>query len=187
MEDARVKVLLAFTIVIVPIIIFRRRRTYSARKAGHSDPPKVTIFEPFFGLDYRLNILFNADKSFHRHQRLGHTYGIAPLLTAKIIQTSHADNIQEIAAGKDWGNAWRQEHMKQFCGIGFLTTDGDDWKVARKMIRPCFARKNIDDLEFVGVMVDALLKKVPDGVTLDLNPLLYETVSSKIGTLIKCH
>lgn len=77
--------------------------------------------------------------------------------------------------------------MKQFCGIGILTTDGDDWKEARRMAKPCFARKNIDDLEFVGDVVNGLLKRIPDGETVNLSPLLYETVRFSVDALAEWH
>lgn len=71
--------------------------------------------------------------------------------------------------------------MAKLTGAGLLTMDGEEWRAARKMAKPCFEKKNIDDLVFVGEMMDIMMKKIPgNGETFDLFPILNEMVCTTL-------
>ncbi|KAF1918279.1 cytochrome P450 [Ampelomyces quisqualis] len=63
---------------------------------------------------------------------------------------------------------------ENFCGRGFLTTDGDVWQRSRKLLKPTFARNNLQDLKYLSEQVDIMIAQIPqNGETVDLQPLLY--------------
>ncbi|KAI1737765.1 cytochrome P450 [Xylaria scruposa] len=61
-----------------------------------------------------------------------------------------------------------------FCGRGFITTDGDIRKQARKLLKPSFDIKDVRDLGILQIETDKLFREMPKkGTTVDLQPLLY--------------
>jgi cytochrome P450 len=87
-------------------------------------------------------------------------------------------NIKAINNGKEWGvEGMRLAGMKHLCGTGFLTTDGDLWQHSRKLLKPSFARKNLEDLQQLAKQIDCVLVRLPvDGETVDLQPHFYDMV-----------
>jgi cytochrome P450 len=70
---------------------------------------------------------------------------------------------------------------RHFVVGGFLTTDGDVWQRSRKLLKPAFSKKYLQDLEYLAQQVDDMFALLPDeGTTVDLQPLFYTTVGSLI-------
>ncbi|KAH3913400.1 hypothetical protein HBI56_083990 [Parastagonospora nodorum] len=80
-----------------------------------------------------------------------------------------------ITTGKEWGvQVFRLAGMEYFCGRGFLTTDGDIWQPSRKLLKPTFAKNNLQDLSYLSQQVDDMFGQLlEDGTTVDLQPLFY--------------
>jgi cytochrome P450 len=150
-------------------------RNKSRLKPGYGHAPSIRLWEPIFGLDYGIKTSYNAHNWFLYHAKYGKTFSCTSIVGGTRYTTADADNVNEVLAGKDWGNSWRLDGMKRLVGVGLITTDGEEWSNARKMFKPAFKRANIADLEFVGSAVDRLLEKVKEGETVDMQPLLYET------------
>ena len=117
------------------------------------------------------------------HSRYGLTYQLDSLFGNPLINTVAPENLQAIfSSGKDFGiEPLRLSGMEYFCGQGFLTTDGSIWQHSRKMLKPSFSKTNISDLSFLAHEVEKLITKIPgDGSTVDLQPLLFVTVSNSV-------
>lgn len=69
--------------------------------------------------------------------------------------------------------------MEPFCGRGFITTDGEVWRIARGLLRPTFSKRNISDLSYFAASLDEIFEQVPkDGRTVvDLQGLFAKLVS----------
>lgn len=151
--------------------------------SSHSDtqqlPPRYPSVEPFLNLDWKLPASLDPRKYCEYQELMGKTYRLSTLFNplGRLV-TSDPDNIQTILSGKDWGNQWRLEPMREMMGAGLITTDGEEWMRARKMMRPAFARSNYDDFEVVGKVADEILEKIEqDGGEADMQALLTHVVS----------
>jgi cytochrome P450 len=115
---------------------------------------------------------------YRHHQHFGQTFEIRPLLTLPKVATIAPANIRTINQGKDWGvEGMRLPGMEDFCGRGFLTTDGELWQRSRKLLKPTFAKSNLQDLRYLSEQVDIMFAQIPQyGETVDMQPLLYDMV-----------
>ncbi|KAJ4347351.1 uncharacterized protein N0V89_011292 [Didymosphaeria variabile] len=81
---------------------------------------------------------------------------------------------QSIAGKTGASNPLRKRGTEEFCGAGFLTTDGDVWRHSRRDIKPTFTGPNLVELDVLATEVDHFLDQLPDaGATIDLQPLFY--------------
>lgn len=172
-------ILAAFVSYVLYLFV---RSTSSCAPANCKPPPKLRPLDPIFGLDNRIKIALDGQNWLRWHAKYGHTYTISPLIGDLQINTAHPDNMYEILTGKDFTVEWRREGLLELLGIGFLTMDGEEWSKAKKMLKPCFAKKNIDNMEFTGAVIDALIAKIPTGgETVDIFPLLQSTVCASLS------
>ena len=72
------------------------------------------------------------------------------------------------------------KYAKPFLGKGITTTDGADWKHARDLVTPTFARAELSDISRLVPFVDKLIELIPrDGSTVDMQPLLHRMVRGR--------
>lgn len=176
--------IVTFLIAVSSYLLFyvhRHQRNQAATVRAHGCSPitKHRSKDPFFALDFELNMLKDVVYLFQYHRKIGHTFADHPLLTSPSILTIAPQNIKAINGGKEWGvEGMRLAGMEYFCGTGFLTTDGDLWHHSRKLLKPSFAKKNLENLQHLAKQVDHFFLRLPaDGETVDLQPHFYGIVS----------
>lgn len=92
-------------------------------------------------------------------------FGLGPVNALLVAEPALVEQILLTRAG-DYGHAQGREDMKQLLGEGLLTSAGQDWKRARKLLSPPLRKKQID--AYATVMVDRtheLLDTWPDGAS----------------------
>ncbi len=96
----------------------------------------------------------------------------AKLLSTNIIFTMEPENVKTILASSfnDWTMTTRRKRATHaYIGHGIFTADGPIWKQSRELLRPNFARSQIDNPETLEPHVSALIDAIPhDGSTFDL-------------------
>jgi len=180
---------IAFSILaIFPLLlcytVIRRRLRASKIPSTCQVPPSYPHKDPIFGLDLFWKIAqlrkFNQNipAALERHKTYGFTYQ-ALSLGQRAIHTVQPENLKAIYGSNwmDWG-VCRLQGMEPFCGHGFITADGEDWKRFRTMIAPSLVEPSAVDLPAFDAGVEELVKKLPmEGETVDLAPMLDELVS----------
>ncbi|KAH9885955.1 cytochrome P450 [Xylariomycetidae sp. FL2044] len=153
-------------------------------KADHHGCQLATRYrhrDPLFGLDIFLRTAdaITNNRFLAEHQRRYDTYGHtfeALNFGSRVIYSVHPDNIQAVFSKHaiDWGiRPLRLHNMGPFCGVGFITTDGADWKVSHDLLKPSFHRSKISDFGPLEEHLRILLQQVPkDGSKFDLQPYL---------------
>jgi hypothetical protein len=177
-----VTAIIGFLLVAFCIFLRQRDRDVTASKHSCGTVVQHATKEPFSGLDYHL-IMHTDIPSVHRyHQRHGKTFAIRPWIALPSFATIAPENIRVINTGRDWGGESLRRHGSEaFCGRGFLTTDGDVWQRSRKLLKPAFSKKYLQDLEYLARQVDDMFALLPnEGTTVDLQLLFYTTVGSLI-------
>ncbi|KAK3173828.1 hypothetical protein OEA41_007160 [Lepraria neglecta] len=168
-------ILAGFFIAFIASWITRHAARYRA-------VPLVSQKDPFFGLDVVYQRLFNFDKThinenwedqFRVH---GNTFCSRPFGRTEIFTTS-PKNIESVHS-KEFGSFgvedFRRKAIAPLVGPGIVSADGEEWKIARKLISPAFNMPHGPDLRSFDVYVSRLLKKLPlDGSTVDLQPLFH--------------
>jgi cytochrome P450 len=167
-------------VALVAFVLCRRQRQRRATALGHGCEQAVIHRpkEPFTGFDFNMKMYMDISFLYSLHQRYGSTYQVGCWHSLPTVCTINPKNIRAINLSKDFGVApMRLPAMEYFCGQGFITTDGDVWRDARKALKPSFDLHNISNMSTLKKEVDALLDKLPkDGSTVDLQPLLYVMV-----------
>lgn len=123
--------------------------------------------------------MYNDVSFLHQlHRRYGKTFQVTSLCGNPTLNTIATENVRAINISKDFGaEAMRLAGMENFCGRGFITTDGETWNQSRKFLKPSFNLNKLRDLTILSNEVDILISGLPkDGTTVDLQPLLYVTV-----------
>ncbi|KAF2115633.1 cytochrome P450 [Lophiotrema nucula] len=134
-------------------------------------------FDPFTAFDVQLKNHFDLKSLVRQHGHHGTTFQLTPIATTPIIYTISPENIKKIMTnGNDFGvEPLRGESMGPFCGRGFLTSDGDAWMASRRMLKPCFGKKYIEDMTDLNIGVERLAEKIQRaGDIVDLQPLLFD-------------
>ncbi|KAI1270295.1 cytochrome P450 [Xylariaceae sp. FL1019] len=161
------------------IFVFQHQRQRKARGEQHRCGQAAihSPWEPIFGFDFQMKMYSQIQFLYKLHRKYGSTYQTSSLLGAFTVCTIDPENLRQINTSHDFGvSPMRLPGMEYFCGRGFITTDGDIWRQARKMLKPSFELNNIADIAVLREEVDSLLRQLPeDGSTVDLQPLLYVT------------
>ena len=156
-----------------------------AQQHGCQPPPRYEHKDPIFGLDIfmRTGDALNNNKFLVEHQRRYDTYGHtfeALNFGSRSLYSVHPDNVKAVFSknAAEWGiQPLRLGSMSPFCGVGFITTDGADWKVSHDLLKPAFHRSNISDFgpleEHLRIVLDQLPK---DGSKVDLQPYILNLV-----------
>jgi cytochrome P450 len=167
-------------LLLCAIYFYQRQRSHdgTARSHGCSSVARYPVKEPFVGLDFHLKMHMEIPSVYRYHQRYGKTFEIRPLVTQPAFATIDPANIRAISIGKEWGvEGLRLAGAEYFCGRGFLMSDGDIWQRSRKLLKPTFAKNNLQDLGYLSQQVDDMFAQLPgDGTTVDLQPLFYTMV-----------
>ncbi|KAF2016991.1 putative P450 monooxygenase [Aaosphaeria arxii CBS 175.79] len=167
------------------------RRRSIAKQNGCLPPRKVPLRDPIFGLD----LLYSNIKA-HSDNRLLEAWSdrlksqerhtvVMPILGNNIYLTDDPENIKSMLATNF--NSWslgreRIKMMASFLGYGIFCTEGAAWKHSRDMLRPCFERSQVADVDMMEKHVKCLIDQIPDdGKTIDLQPLFHH-LSMDIAT-----
>lgn len=119
-----------------------------------------------------LPYMSNNFREVNRHTRRHFVFG------THFITTEDSENVKAVLA-TNFG-AWslgqeRIQEMSSYLGYGIFVNEGAAWKHSREMLRPCFERSQVADVDILERHTQRLLDLVPkDGTTIDLQPLLHD-------------
>ncbi|KAL9606638.1 MAG: hypothetical protein Q9179_000224 [Wetmoreana sp. 5 TL-2023] len=162
----------------------KRRYTHKQFIKEHGCAPlKVFRSKYIFGID----MFYDDLKSIKAHVflenykqhfwTLGTTYSFR-FLWRRVIMTIEPENIKSILAtdfksysvGED-----RKKGLRPILGDGIFTTDGAAWQHSRELLRPCFVRSQLGDIDLFEKHFRHLLALIPrDGSTVDLQDLFFK-------------
>ncbi|KAL1600972.1 hypothetical protein SLS59_005638 [Nothophoma quercina] len=114
----------------------------------------------------------NNFREVNRHTRRHFVFG------THFITTEDSENVKAVLATNF--SAWslgqeRIQEMSSYLGYGIFVNEGAAWKHSREMLRPCFERSQVADVDILERHTQRLLDLVPkDGTTIDLQPLLHD-------------
>jgi cytochrome P450 len=178
------------TLLVSAIAAFAAYRLYlahalasKARQHGCQPAARYKHKDPVFGLDIflRTGDAITKNRFLEEHQRrydaYGHTFE-ALNFGSRAIYSVHPDNLRAVFSknASDWGiQPLRLHNMNPFCGKGFITTDGDEWKISHDLLKPGFHRSIISDLGPLEEHLSILLQQIPkDGSKFDLQPFILK-------------
>ncbi|KAF2445213.1 n-alkane-inducible cytochrome P450 [Karstenula rhodostoma CBS 690.94] len=183
---AQALALLLLVVVLIKTsqsILKSRRRRQFARQHG-CEPVKARYPHkfPYLGMD-RIRESRQARKE-HRvigwiHQKLREAGSYTQsfrIFNKTIILTSEPANIKAVFATNfnDFDTGGRLDFVGQVIGKGIFTTDGEEWKHSRAMIRPNFARAQVANIDTIEIYLQDMFKLLPsDGTSVDLQPLFF--------------
>ena len=138
-------------------------------------PPRLDLNPFLLGLDFFFNSLLAAkSKKYLRHvQSLYDTHGNTFILQSSpfqpVIYTIEPANIKAILATKFTDYAAGSPRQKSFgplLGSSIFLSDGQEWAHSRALLRPSFARSQVDDMHNYEKHVQNLIRAIPtDGET----------------------
>ncbi len=140
-------------------------------------------YDPIFGLDH----LWAIYKDYSAHKFLqattdrfaklqSNTIRYSALWGPPTISTIEPDNLKCILATKfkDFNiDQYRKEALQSIMGEGIFASDGQTWQHSRELLKPTFARAEIDDPTYLEAHADDLMKAISaesDDI-IDLQPL----------------
>lgn len=83
-----------------------------------------------------------------------------------------ATQFEEYGKGETFHNVW-----KDFLGDSIFTTDGEQWKKSRNLIRPQFIKSRVSDLDIFEKHVNILMSQIGGrGQGVDISALFYRYV-----------
>ena len=170
-----------------------RSRRQLARKHGCKPAKRARSLDPILGLD----MLFKTSKWTEQHILLEKMHSLLfadgtktaefNFLRYITIFTTEADNIKAVLSTnfKSFGLPDRPKELDLLLGDGIFTSEGQAWHQSRELLRPCFARSQVADLDMLETHVRTLVDKIPrDGSTVDLSKLFLQfTLSVAIDFL----
>lgn len=98
------------------------------------------------------------------------------IFTKTVVLTAEPANMKAVFATNfnDFDTAGRLYFVGQVIGKGIFTTDGEEWKHSRAMIRPNFVRAQVANIDAIEVYLQDMFKLLPsDGTSVDLQPLFF--------------
>lgn len=158
--------------------VFLKRRSFARRQGCQK--PKTLEQESVLG--YRmLRDSFQALRSStylslgrRRFEAIGNTFSFKQLGRVGIL-TNDPTNVKAILSSQfqDFGVGKRRaEAFEPLIGHGIFTADGAAWEKARKLVRPSFARGQLDDISMFEPHLQNLMGGLPaGGQAVDLQPL----------------
>ena len=165
----------------------QNRRYKGLEVANGCQPPKrYPYWDPVLGIDFFFETgkMLGENRYFpvtqERFAKYGNTFQ-TKLPGTPIITSCEPENIQNVFATNagNWGVSWRQTGFDEYCGRGFLTADGAEWRASRAMLDPSFNKANIWDHETYERYLSLMIKRIPrDGTTVDLQELINMLVSA---------
>ncbi len=100
------------------------------------------------------------------------------IFNTQFVMTQDPENIKSMLATNF--SAWslgqgRIDEMSSYLGYGIFVNEGAAWKHSRELLRPCFEKSLVADVESLERHVKRLFEVVPqDGSEVDLQPLLHD-------------
>ena len=114
---------------------------------------------------------------YNNFKRLGTwTYDFKIPTLQTIIATAEPANAKAIFGTQfdDFATGGRLQVLGPLIGKGIFSSDGDDWRHSRAMIRPNFVRAQVANIDAIEIYFQDMLKHLPrDGTTVDLQPLFF--------------
>ena len=174
----------ALCLTIVYYFISLQRYKRLAYSNGCQPPRQYPHKEPVFGLDLFLQAgkMFEENRflpvMFQRYKENGLTFETKTLGTPTIC-SCEPENLQSVFAtnASNWGVSYRLPALMDYCGRGFLTTDGAEWEHSRALLNPSFAKANISDHLDFEHHLKLMINRIPrDGSMIDLQTLLFSLV-----------
>jgi cytochrome P450 len=188
LPQAAVAGIVLFIVCWILSYISRQLATGAARRKiirekGCKPPKRFPVKDPFFGIDF----LYNVAKQLKRHStlqwqcdminRLGCSTASLRMLHNRIILTIEPKVVQNVLSldFDSFGVGSARDGLKPLLGEGIFTTDGAAWQHSRNLLRPCFVRSQVGDVELLEQHLQHLLLKIPqDGSMVDLQPLFFQ-------------
>ncbi|KAF7876347.1 hypothetical protein EAF04_001440 [Stromatinia cepivora] len=172
-----IDVLLLFS-VIVSYQRYTRWRQREKIPVECQPPPKLPSVDPFFGLDlFRESLKIRKQhKILETHAKQHDIYGKtfqALRFGRTTIYTVHPENLKAIYGTnwKKWGTG-RADAMEPFCGRGFVTRDGEEWRSHRALFASTLTEANTVNLNILGKAYEQYIQDLPSkGETVDLAPI----------------
>ena len=153
-----------------------------SRSKDHKVLPSIPQKDVFFGLGLVYRWLLKFDKK-QSHSNLGdlftmygdtfqrRSYWKNEIFTVspKVVEWVFSTNFTSFGVGLH-----REKVMSPLTGPGLLTSDGVEWRCARKILSPAFTASTAPNLRRFNVHIRRLIQKLPlDGSTVDLQPLFH--------------
>jgi len=163
--------------------LYLSRRSFIKAHGCKEPRCRVPLKDPFLAIDFVWNTLQNAKKDRYlegtqeRFKQYGTTF-VAKHLHYPTIHTIEPSNIKQVlATGFQYFklSSFRVDAMVPLFGRGIFTTDGMRWSHSRALLRPSFARHNMENhLPFMESHFEQMMKAIPtDGSTVDLQRLFF--------------
>jgi cytochrome P450 len=153
------------------------------REKGCKPLKRVPAKDPFFGID----ILYESARQLKKHNTLqwqcdafnrrGYSTASVRILLNQSVITTEPKVVQTILSldFNSFGLGSIRNSLKPFLGEGIFSTDGAAWQHSRNLLRPCFVRSQVGDVELLERHLQHLLLKIPrDGSMVDLQPLFFK-------------
>lgn len=183
--------LLIYCIVLLAsyVLLKNYRERHLDSENGCEAPKRYPQLDFLLGLDLLIQTgkMMVENRFFpvtlERYSALGNTFK-AKMPGITLINSIEPDNIQSVFATNagNWGVSWRQPGFVEYCGRGFLNTDGEEWQAARVMLNPSFNKTNIWDHHIYEHHLSLMIQRIPkDGSTVDLQQL----VDMLVRTILK--
>lgn len=160
----------------------RLRKTHAAKAPIRSPDEGFLGLTGLRTVTAEINEKRSQDASVKRYEDWGDTFS-SSLFGRSLIITRHPDNIKAILATQfeqfSLGEG-RETSFVPFLGKGIFThvygggPKGEPWKHSRAMLRPQFARQQIQDLEVLDSFVQTLISRIPSNETVDLQDLFFK-------------
>jgi cytochrome P450 len=170
------------------LAVFRRRKFIQRNCC--KPPNRYRHKEPILGLDLSLDTYQNLKNGNYLEGYRGHfkTHGNtfeAKVLGAKAIFTVEPENIRTVLSTKfeDFDDdSQRRNAWASVLGHSIFTTERAGWSESRRLLRPIFAKSQINNLELIERHVQSLLHEIHQGdPVVDLRRLFYR-LTFKIAT-----
>jgi len=180
-------------------LIVNRLRQFQLHQAVRKrektlEPPKYPQRGPLgLGL-YRKMLQCAEEKTFmdwqmERYEQLGDTYSFN-LLGQYFVDTRDPENIKAMLATQFGQFSLSESRYKSFhpmFGAGIFTLNGESWQHSRAMLRPQFAKQQIQDLAVLEKFVRRLIAMIPrDGKAVDLQVCFFR-FTMDTGMLLLYH
>jgi cytochrome P450 len=176
----------SFALFITCRVYLAQAQRLKARKHDCQPAARYNHKDPIFGLDIflRTGDAISKNRFLVEHQERYDTYGHtfeALNFGSYAIYSVHPENLRAVFSKNavDWGvQPLRFPNMRPFCGEGFITVDGLEWKLSHALLKPGFHRSHISDFTPLEEHLRMMLDQIPkDGSKFDLQSLVFELVS----------
>lgn len=185
------------SLLAISLALFGAYRVYSAQalrlkaqKHGCRPARRYKHKDPVFGLDIflRTGDAITKNRFLVEHQQRYDTYGHtfeAINFGSSAIYSVHPDNLRAVWSknAADWGiQPLRLSNMRPFCGEGFITMDGLEWKHSHALLKSGFHKSNISDFTPLEKHLRMMLDRIPkDGSKFDLQSWIFKLVRRILG------